>query len=91
MIKFDWDEANILHLGLHNITPTEAEQTMFNDPVETKYQVINGEERFVFVGHTNAGRFLTIVWTERRVGIRSITGWDSTEDEEASYWKQRGA
>ena len=64
-LGFDWDDANSGHIARHGVTPEEAEQVMLNIPVEIDYQVIDGEERFVAVGMTRAGRFLTIIWTDR--------------------------
>jgi uncharacterized DUF497 family protein len=60
-LGFDWDDANIEHIARHGVTPGEAEQVMLNIPIEIDYQVIDGEERFVAVGMTAVGRFLTII------------------------------
>lgn len=86
-ILFDWDEANISHLGRHNIMRPEAEQVVLNASVEIGYQVIEGEERYVIAGRTNGARFLTLVFANRRGAVRVITGWDSTAEEEGEYWK----
>lgn len=44
-IRFDWDEANIGHIARHGVTPEEAEESMLNDPIDTAYEVVNGEGR----------------------------------------------
>jgi uncharacterized DUF497 family protein len=88
--EFDWDEANIAHLAAHRVTPEEAEQVIL-DPhsalVET--DVVNGEERVRAVGITSAGRILVVVFTERRVGIRPISGWDASDFLQKAYLEQR--
>lgn len=86
-IRFDWNDANIGHLARHNVNPEEAEQALRNGPVEIEYQDIGGEKRYVDIGRTNRGRFLTLVATEREGAVRVITGWDSTAEEEAEYWR----
>lgn len=75
----------------HDITPDEAEQAILNGFVEIEFHVINDEDRWLIVGVSEAGRFLTIVWTVRNEAIRVITGWDSTRQEEAVYWAEKGA
>jgi len=85
-IRFDWDESNISHIARHNVCREEAEQVVINGFVEIEYQFINEEERFLIVGRTNRGRFLTLSLTSRGAGIRPITAWDSTSKEEAAYW-----
>jgi hypothetical protein len=42
---FDWDDANILHLARHDITPEEAERVIKNHPVDLIVQHVNGEWR----------------------------------------------
>ncbi|HXE10619.1 MAG TPA: BrnT family toxin [Bryobacteraceae bacterium] len=86
-IEFDWDEDNVNHLARHNVTSPEAEQAVLNGSIEIAYQIVEDEQRYVIVGRSNAGRFLTLVWTEREGAIRVITGWDATEAEEREYWK----
>ena len=64
---------------------------ILNGFVEIEYQVVDGEERELVVGHTNAGRFLTLLWTERSGAVRPITAWDATREEEEQYWIVKGA
>jgi uncharacterized DUF497 family protein len=63
---------------------------MWNGPVEIDYQFIDGEERFVAVGMTGAGRFLAIIWTDREGLIRVVTAFDSPDDDQAVYLSERG-
>lgn len=89
-IKFDWDSANADHLARHDVKTAEVEQVFANSPVFLDSQYENEEERHVVIGLTNADRFLTIVWTPRNEAVRPITGWDSTREEQAAYWVEKG-
>jgi hypothetical protein len=31
---FDWDDANILHVAEHDVTPEEAEEVILRDPLD---------------------------------------------------------
>jgi uncharacterized DUF497 family protein len=86
---FDWDDANILHLARHDITPEEAERVIKNHPVDLIVQHVNGEWRLQQAGETNAGRILTILSTERDNKSRVISGWDSQKREKNIYFKHR--
>lgn len=88
-IKFDWDHVNISHIARHKVTPQEAEQVISNGVAVIEYQAINDEERWLAIGRSNAGRFLTIAWTFREEAIRVITAWDSTTEEEGVYWSEK--
>jgi uncharacterized DUF497 family protein len=77
-------------MARHGITVPEAEQAIKNDPVEIAYQLIDGEERYLVVGLTKAGRCLTIPYTERSKRARVITAWDSSKREEDVYWREKG-
>jgi uncharacterized protein len=90
-ISFDWDEANLKHIARHNVSRVEAEQVFLNGFVEFDYQVVDGEERELVIGLTNAGRFLTLLWTEHDGAVRPITAWDATREEEEHYWIVKGA
>jgi hypothetical protein len=80
-LGFDWDDANIEHIARHGVTRVEAEQVMLNSPVEIDYQVVDGEERFVAA---------TIVWVDREGLVRIVTAFDSPEDDQAAYLRERG-
>ena len=44
-MHFDWDEQNIGHLALHQISPAEAEEVIGNRPRDLEFELRNGEER----------------------------------------------
>ncbi len=84
-MEFDWDDANILHLARHNITPEEAEQAIRNDSLLLESQVVDGEVRSMEIGITDRGRILTLVLTEKSPALRVITGWDASRKEQMIY------
>jgi hypothetical protein len=52
--KFEWDDANTLHLARHSVSPNEAEQVIL-DPDAVMLEVQNeGEERLKAAGATLA-------------------------------------
>jgi len=52
---FDWDSANIDHIVEHDVTSEEAEEVVIGEPVAVGFDVINGEERWSYLGETNEG------------------------------------
>ena len=66
MLLFDWDDENRSHIAAHRVSCAEAEQVITNEPFDLEFQVMNGEERFVQLGETNAGRILVVVSTWRK-------------------------
>jgi len=79
VIFFDWDEQNIGHLALHQIVSEEAEQVILNRPVDLSAELRNGEERFVQIGETDAGRILIVVSAMRNEKVRVVTAWPAKE------------
>jgi uncharacterized DUF497 family protein len=72
-VRFDWDQANTEHIARHAVRPDEAEQAIRNDPLDMNYEVIDGEERWTAVGHTDEYRVLLVVWTVRTDALRVVT------------------
>jgi uncharacterized DUF497 family protein len=44
--------------------------------MELDFNVASGEERWTYVGETNAGRVLTVVFTSRGERMRVVTAFD---------------
>ena len=86
---FDWDEANIAHIAEHNVLPHEAEEAATFKPVALYAALRNGEERFVQIGETHAGRVLLIVTTPRNDRTRVITAHDVDLSKRRSYALRR--
>ena len=52
---------------------------------------VDGEERFVQLGETDAGRVLVVVSTWRRTLIRVVTAFDAPKSMKLTYIAQRGS
>ena len=78
-LQFDWDEQNVCHLALHQISPGEAEQVLENRPRDLEIELRNGEDRVTQVGETNAGRILIVISTMRDWKVRVVTAWPAKE------------
>jgi uncharacterized DUF497 family protein len=86
---FDWDDANILHLARHDITPEEAEQVLQNNPVDISAQHVHDEWRLTQAGETDTGRILTLITTERSSKLRVVSGWDAPRSDKNVYLTHR--
>ena len=84
-IQFDWDQENVGHLGLHEVSRQEFEQVLINDPVDLEYQIEASEERFKSVGVTDSGRVLVVVWTIRRGKVRAVTAYPGSKRDEIRF------
>jgi uncharacterized DUF497 family protein len=82
---FDWDDANIAHLARHAVSPQEAEQCYRNDPLIIEEQFINGEDRYLALGETQAARRLAFVFTLRSDRVRFITAYPMTDQQQDIY------
>jgi uncharacterized protein len=89
-LVFDWDDANLGHMASHSVTPEEVEQVFANDPMDLGAEVVDGEERYTGVGHTNGLRVLVLAWTMRGEATRPITAFDASERLANRYLAERG-
>ena len=87
---FDWDDANRKHVAEHGVTPSEAEEVIANDPLDLEVQLINGEERILQIGETNALRILLVVTTWRGKRIRVITAFSAPPQLRKLYADHKG-
>ena len=78
-LDFEWDNANILHIARHNVTPEEVEEALSGFTLDTNFQVIGGEERSTEIGVTHQGRFLEVVSALRGDRVRVITAYDASK------------
>lgn len=76
---FYWDQRNINHLARHKILPNEAEEVIQNRPCDLESHLREGEERFVQVGETDAGRILMVVTAMQDEKVRVVTAWPAKE------------
>ena len=89
-VEFDWDQANIGHVGRHRVLPDEAEQIVLNDPMDLGMEIVEGEERHVSLGATAKGRLLIVVTTWRGGRIRVVTAFEPIKRLIEFYYKERG-
>ena len=87
---FDWDEANRKHVAQHGVTPSEAEEVVANNPLDLELQLINGEERILQIGETDALRVLIVVTTWRGKCIRVVTAFPAPARLRAFYAAHKG-
>lgn len=87
---FDWDEANIGHIALHDVVPAEVEQTV-RDPFCTleSSEERHGEVRYRVIGETAEGRILNVIFEIRRRRIRTVTAYTAPKKKQAEYWARR--
>ena len=88
---FDWDEANIGHIAEHGIEPIEAEEAVTYRPVFVQYLSRGGEDRFMQLGETLAGRVLVVVITPRNGMTRVVTAYPASRAYRDFYAVERDA
>ncbi len=86
---FDWDEHNRNHVSEHGVSPEEAEQVVFNEPLDLELQLRGGEERTVQVGETDADRILVVITTQRKGKIRIVTAFPAKKKLRDFYERQK--
>jgi uncharacterized DUF497 family protein len=89
---FQWDEGNIdKNLLKHQVQNWECEQIFFNEPLiilDDPKHSLSGK-RWAAFGQTDAGRFLTIIFTKREKLLRVISARDMNRKEKKFYEKNR--
>jgi uncharacterized DUF497 family protein len=88
-IVFVWDSANISHIRRHRVTQQEVEQVLRNSPFDVEYQDVEGEPRWVSLGHTEALRVLVVVWTLRGDAVRIATAYPAGPNVRSAYLDRR--
>lgn len=78
MSYFDWDQANLAHIRMHNVEPQEAEEALSLQPFEFDDYPEDGEHRFDTLGPTRTGRILKVVTTQRGLQTRVVTAYDAS-------------
>lgn len=87
-VGFDWDDANtIKNWERHQVTPEEAEDVFFNEPLIVRSDIRHsqGEKRYYALGQTESGQRLFVSFTVRRKLIRVISVRDMNDKEQAIY------
>ena len=88
MLEFVWDrDKAAANIAKHGVDFEDA-LTAFNDPLSLTVldpDHSQGEERFLLVGHSKAGRLLVIAHTVRDNEIRLINARAATRRERQKY------
>ena len=85
---FEWDEGNrTKNWEKHRVSQAEGEQVFFNEPLLLFPDVRHSqhEPQYYVLGHTNAGRYLFVVFTIRGTFIRVISARDMSRKEGKVY------
>ena len=75
-VGFDWDDGNVFkNWELHQVTPEEAEDLFFNEPLIVRSDMSHSkvEKRQYALGQTSRGRLLFVAFTVRNNLIRVIS------------------
>lgn len=87
-LVFDWDSWNRDHINRHNVSPEEAEQVIYNNPLDVDAEVVDGESRIASIGRTNQGRFLVVITTVRETRLRVVTAFPASKNLIELYFKE---
>jgi hypothetical protein len=87
--NFDWDDANIEHIAEHDVVPEEAEDVILNDPLDAGFDLVEGEERWSYVGETSERRILRVVITFRGERMRVVTAFEPVKHWKVFYLEQK--
>ena len=88
-LNFDWDDVNVGHIAEHQVLPEEAEEVILGDPLDAGFDVVDGEERWSFLGETAEGRILRVVMTLRGERMRVITAFEPEKHWKTLYLEQK--
>jgi hypothetical protein len=87
IIRFEWDDGNTEHISRHNVTTDEAEE-VFADDAAIFLRSRSG--RYVTLGQTEAGRYLTVVYERKSGGvIRVATAFNMDDKNRRRYHHER--
>ena len=87
---FNWDGSNKDHILAHGVSPAETEEALL-DPEGLRADARNApdERRFAFIGATEEGRVLFIIYARRDGKVRPITGRDASVAQRRRYERER--
>lgn len=89
-MDFDWDDGNAEHILYdHDVTPDEAMEVFYNEPLPLLRHQVGQEWRQRIVGITHGQRILTVVFTLRKGKVRVVTAFDAGLHEIRKFWKRR--
>ena len=87
-MQFEWDPAKAAdNATKHGVEFAEA-MTVFGDPLEVTIPDPGhsaGEQRFLSMGESTAGRLLVVAYTEREGRLRIVNAREATARERKTY------
>ncbi len=85
MASFLWGDANTDHIARHGLEPEDVEEALL-DPEGVSAPAYNSgsEKRSGFIGATEAGRVLFVVYTCRD-DIRVVSAYDANVSQKQRY------
>jgi uncharacterized DUF497 family protein len=86
--QFDWDIENIGHIAKHNVAPEETEVVILGDSLDIAFDVVDGEERWSYLGETNDGRILWVTITLRGKRMRVVTAFEPDKQWKVFYLEE---
>ena len=83
---FNWDDYNLEHIARHAVEDFECEEA-FEDPKRLSAGAYNTpqDKNYAFIGATEAGRILWVMYTFRGELIRVGTARDANKREKKRY------
>jgi uncharacterized DUF497 family protein len=85
IVGFEWDDWNIEHINRHSITPQEAEEACYNQPIIRKFK----QGLYWVYGQTDAGRYLFIVIRYKSKGVVYVITARAMKESEQRYYRKR--
>jgi uncharacterized DUF497 family protein len=83
--SYEWDAKNTEHIAEHGVTPEEAEEACFNNPLILRAR----EGKYYVLGTTDSGRYLTVIIRPKFRGlVRVITARDMDTSERHRYQRR---
>ena len=96
-IEFERDDprepsGNTRHVARHDVSRAEAEQAL-TDPYgfDAPAYSTATEERYAYIGATDTGWVLFVVYTERDARLRIITAYPAEDEEADEYYRRRAS
>jgi len=91
-VAYEWDPAKAAaNLEVHGVSFAEASTVLSDDFALTREDPqASGEQRFVTLGLSDAGKLLVVVYTLRQPDIlRVISAWKANRRQKVEYEKSR--
>ena len=79
---FEWDDGNLDHIAEHGVESWEVEEA-FADRQRIPYDAHSGRDGYI--GRTEDGRLLVLIFEHRGRHIRVVTARDASTREQRSY------